>query len=206
MSFKRLPIVAFAILTMAILPYGTAQANEAAASLRLAAQLQRNGETGAALAIWTRWAERGDADAAYNLAVVHQHGDGIAVDFQQALRWYRIAAARGDRVAEYQLGLMYLTGQGVTVDEAEAHRWFIRNRQHHAHHAHTPQMQTWRAQAAALIQESDRRESLAAARASAAQVMADLRQRAGQFAPTALAAVSPGSQAQAHPRAGREPQ
>jgi TPR repeat protein len=170
-------------------PVWAASADE---DLRQAAKLLRQGETQAAIGIWTRWAEKGNLDAAYNLATVHRHGDGITVDYREAMKWYRFAAERGDRVSQYMVGQMYLEGQGVPADKEEAHRWFTLHRTHHAHHDHTSQMQAWRRQAAALIQERDLRESLAASRANADQVLADLRRRAGMEAAPALAETSIG--------------
>lgn len=153
--------------------------NEVDDDLRRAAKLQKNGSCSDAVAIWKRRAERGNADAAYNLAVIHQHGDGVAQDCAEALRWYRHAANLGDRISEYQIGLMYLNGEGVSADPDEAHRWLTGHRRHHAHHAHDEKMQTWRKQAAALIEAGDRREALAKSRADDAQVLAELKRRAG---------------------------
>ncbi|MDK9723602.1 MAG: sel1 repeat family protein [Sterolibacteriaceae bacterium MAG5] len=161
----------------------TAASNDVDADLRRAAKLQRNGDVAAATAIWKHWAERGNADAAYNLAVIHQHGDGVARDFAEALRWYRHAAHLGDRISEYQIGLMYLNGEGVTTDPEEAHRWLTGHRRHHVPHAHDEQMQAWRRQAAALIEASERREALAKSRANDAQVLAELRRRAAKPLP-----------------------
>jgi hypothetical protein len=160
--------------------------------LRHAAKLHKGGDTPAALIVWQRWAEKGNVDAAYNLAVIHQHGDDVAVAYREAMKWYRFAAERDDRVSQYMVGQMYLEGQGVPVDKEEAHRWFTAHRVHHAHHDHTAQMQAWRKQAAALIQESDLRESLAASRGNADQVLADLRRRAGMGATPPLADASAG--------------
>lgn len=159
--------------------------------LRRAAALHRGGETPAAMKIWRHWADRDDVDAAYNLAVIHHHGDGVARDDAQALKWYKFAAERDDAVAQYQVGLMYLNGQGVAADEQEAHRWFTLRRQHHAHHANSPQMLAWRAQAAAMIQDRDRRESLLAARGESERVMADLRRRAGLTSPLLASTAGP---------------
>ncbi|MCA1971751.1 MAG: sel1 repeat family protein [Caenispirillum sp.] len=172
-----------------------ARADEVGRALVEAARLHKGGETAAALAIWQRWAERGNVDAVYNLAVVHQHGDGVAVDYDRAMQWYRFAAERGDRVSQYMLGQMYLEGQGVPVDKEAAHRWFAAHRAHHAHHDHTPQMQAWRRQAAALIQERDLREALAASRQNGEAVVAGLRRRAGLEAAPPLADASAGDPA-----------
>lgn len=173
---------------LAILP--NVWAADVDADLRQAARLHRGGDTQAAMAIWQRWAERGDADSAYNLAVIHQHGDGVARDAAKALAWYRKAATQDDRVSQYQVGLMYLNGEGVKADEQEAHRWFTMHRGHHAHHADSPQMKAWRTQAAAMIQERDMRESLLASRRDGNEVVADLRRRAGLDPATTLAAAS----------------
>lgn len=147
--------------------------------LRQAAKLHKGGDTPAAMAIWQRWASQGNVDAAYNLAVIHQYGDGVPLDYREAMRWYRLAADKGDKVAQFQIGVMYQTGQGVEADAEEAHRWFTAHLQHHLHHEHEPQMMAWRQQAALLIAERDRREALAAGRKNSAQVLADLKRRAG---------------------------
>ena len=160
--------------------------------LRQAAKLHKNGETTQAVGIWQQWAGKGNADAAYNLAVIHQYGDGVALDYAKAMQWYRVAADQGDKVSQFQIGLMYQTGQGVAANEEEAHRWFTAHRKHHMHHMHTPQMAAWRDQARAMIDERDQREQLAAARKNSDQVLAELKQRAGIGAekPTATAALA----------------
>ena len=165
----------------ALLLAGTCFATHAAGvddDLREAARLHKGGDTARAVVIWKSWAER-NADAAYNLAVIHQYGDGVALDYAAAMQWYRVAAEQGDKVSQFQIGLMYQSGQGVAADAEEAHRWFTAHRRHHLHHAYEPQMVAWRQQARALIEERDRQEQLAAARRDGDRVLAELRQRAG---------------------------
>jgi hypothetical protein len=177
--------LALAALALAL----PASAGDTDAEMYQAAKLHRAGDTGAAVAIWRAQAAAGNADAAYNLAVIHQHGDGVARDLGEAIKWYRLAAEQGDKIAQFQIGLMYQRGEGVPADPEEAHRWFTRHRAHHVHHQHDPQMEAWRRQAAALIAERDRRESLVTARRDAAQVLADLQRRAAMVA--AAPAVAP---------------
>ncbi len=159
--------------------------------LREAAKLHRHGETARAVAIWQSWAAKGELDAAYNLAVIHQHGDGVPVDYAKALHWYRQAAEGGDKASQFQIGLMYQTGLGVEADTTVAHRWFTRHRRDHLHHAHEPQMVAWRAQALALIEARDRREQAVASAVDAAQVLADLKRRAGMSEATPALAAAP---------------
>ena len=160
--------------------------------MREAAMSLKGGDARHAVAIWEALAGKGNVDAAYNLAVIHQHGDGVPLDYAQAMRWYRQAADQGDKASQLQIGLMYQIGQGVAVDESEAHRWFTMHRKHHLHHEHEPKMVAWRQQALALIDERDRREQVAAARGSSLQVLAELKRRAGMSdeRPTATAALA----------------
>lgn len=164
-----------AVMMMFVCSANSASLDE---EMRLAAKLHKQAETPQAMAIWQRLSAQGSADAAYNLAVIHQHGDGVPVDHAKAMTWYRIAAEQGDKVSQFQIGLMYQTGQGVEANPAEAHRWFTMHRQHHLHHAHQPQMVAWRKQALALIEDRDRREMASRSKKEGQQVLADLKQRA----------------------------
>lgn len=177
MPVPRLAAI-FVILATA-LPVAAADADT---QLQRAATLHKAGDTPAAVAIWRGLAGTGSADAAYNLAVIHQHGDGVAKDAAEALKWYRLAAEQGDKVSQFQIGLMYQNGEGVPANAEEAHRWFTMNRAHHVHHQHDPKMQQWRRQAAELIAARDRREAFAASRRDGEQILAELKQRAATVA------------------------
>jgi hypothetical protein len=48
---------------------------------------------------------------------------GVAQDYAEALRLYRLAAAQGYADAQFYLGLMFCLGRGVAQDTAEAIRW-----------------------------------------------------------------------------------
>ena len=60
------------------------------------------------VAATTRGAESGQADAAdlFELAQRHHRGDGVPLDYAQALRLYRAAAAKGSEAARQMLGLI----------------------------------------------------------------------------------------------------
>ena len=154
-------------------------AADPATSFADAAKRHRAGDTAAAIAFWQPLAQKGDANAAYNQAGIHEHGDGVTKNLPEALKWYRIAAEKGDRESQSRLGTMYLNGEGTAKNEKEGWRWINEHRVAHLHHDHHPQMLAWRKQAAELIAARDMRENYLASRRNGEQVMADLRRRAG---------------------------
>ncbi|MDP1612512.1 MAG: hypothetical protein Q8M11_15780 [Sulfuritalea sp.] len=60
-------------------------ASDPAADFRDAAKRHRAGDTVAAMAVWLPLARKGDVNAAYNLAVIHEHGDGVTKNLGEAL-------------------------------------------------------------------------------------------------------------------------
>ena len=58
-------------------------------------------------------ANRGDAEAQFNLALCYDEGKGVAIDQAEAVRWYRRAADQGDASAQHNLGVCYSQGTGV---------------------------------------------------------------------------------------------
>jgi len=54
------------------------------------------------------------------------HGEGVAQSNEEALKWYRLAAAQGNADALYMLGVCYQHGQGVPRDLDEALRLYKR--------------------------------------------------------------------------------
>ena len=63
------------------------------------------------------WAQNWLADA-YLL------GQGVAQDYAEAAKWYRLAAQQGNSSAQSNLGAMYANGQGVVQDYVKAHSWY----------------------------------------------------------------------------------
>ncbi len=68
-------------------------------------------------------AEQGDADAQARLAEAHYLGLGVAQDFQESLRWARLAADQGSARGQGVLAAAYNTGRGVERNYEEALRW-----------------------------------------------------------------------------------
>jgi TPR repeat protein len=50
-------------------------------------------------------------------------GDGVAQNFTEAAKWYRLAAEAGHGEAQHKLGFLYAMGRGVPMDNAEAEKW-----------------------------------------------------------------------------------
>jgi len=69
-------------------------------------------------------AEKGDAQAQFNLALMHENGQGVVQDYAQAMSWYKLAAAQGHAKAQLNLAFMYAVGQGVVQDYAQAMSWY----------------------------------------------------------------------------------
>jgi len=69
-------------------------------------------------------AEKGDAQAQYQLGLMYAEGQGVARDEAEAVRWYRKAAEQAFALAQNDLGSMYARGRGVKQDYAEALRWY----------------------------------------------------------------------------------
>lgn len=68
----------------------------------------------------TKAAEQDHPNAAYNLAVMYQKGDGVQMNNEQAIYWYEKAAHAGLPNAQYNLGMIYFEGKLVKKDEQKA--------------------------------------------------------------------------------------
>lgn len=66
-----------------------------------------------------------DVAAQFELGARYLHGDGVAVDNFEALRWFKLAADSGNASAQYNIAVMYLNGIGVIRDPEEAVSWFL---------------------------------------------------------------------------------
>ncbi|MDG1074549.1 MAG: tetratricopeptide repeat protein, partial [Methylophilaceae bacterium] len=69
-------------------------------------------------------AEKGNAVAQLNLGFMYSSGQGVAQDYKEAVKWYRLAAEQGYVAAQTNLGFMYSSGQGVAQDYKEAVKWY----------------------------------------------------------------------------------
>ena len=67
--------------------------------------------------------EQKNSEAEFNMGVMYGTGKGVAVDYQEALRWYTKAARQGHGKAQTNLGVMYGTGKGVPQNNVMAYMW-----------------------------------------------------------------------------------
>ncbi len=82
-----------------------------------------HGDYRAALEQWGSLADKGSAQAQFNLAFMYDNGQGVAHDYDLAAEWYMAAAEQGHPAAAWNLGMMYTAGQGVPQDFVEAYKW-----------------------------------------------------------------------------------
>ena len=52
------------------------------------------------------------------------HGEGIAVDKHEGIKWYARSGEAGLAESQYILGLIYESGDGVPVDLHTAIKWY----------------------------------------------------------------------------------
>jgi TPR repeat protein len=55
---------------------------------------------------------------------MYYKGQGIALDYSEAMKWYRMAAEQHNLEAQFNLGVMYEEGRGVAQDRVRAHMWY----------------------------------------------------------------------------------
>ena len=74
--------------------------------MRAGIEAWQKGDTAGAVAIWRPLADKGDADAAFNLGQAYRLGKGVPLDLAQAQDWLDRAARKGHVDAQATLGLL----------------------------------------------------------------------------------------------------
>src|SRR5262249_355662 len=72
-----------------------------------AEEAYRSSEYAKALALAQPLAEAGDARAQSVLGLLYYRGRGVTLNYDEALKWFRSAAAQGDVAAQFYLGFMF---------------------------------------------------------------------------------------------------
>lgn len=68
-------------------------------------------------------AESREAQAQYELGIIYANGDGVEQNYQEAVKWLRLAAEQGSSAAQATLGGLYSVGDNVPQDYNEALKW-----------------------------------------------------------------------------------
>lgn len=77
-----------------------------AQSVKAGIEAWQKSDYAAAVAIWRPLAEKGDADAAFNLGQAYRLGRGVPINLTSAQSWFERAAAKGHIDAQTTLGLL----------------------------------------------------------------------------------------------------
>jgi TPR repeat protein len=83
-----------------------------------------HGDYATAVREWQPIADRGDANAEYNMGLLFACGQGVPLDYQKAAEWYRKAAEQGVAAAQFNLAVLYANGNGVPHSNQQAAEWF----------------------------------------------------------------------------------
>lgn len=75
-------------------------------------------------------AKAGNPEAQFRLGVMYGNGDGVGLDYEQALAWFGKAAAQGHENALITLAWMYANGAGVDADEDRARELYLKAAEH----------------------------------------------------------------------------
>ncbi len=94
--------------------------HSAAQSVKTGVEAWQRGDHEGAVAVWRPLAERGDADAAFNLGQAYRMGKGVPINLQAAQTWLSRAAETGHLDAQATLGLLLFD----SGDRTAALRWF----------------------------------------------------------------------------------
>ena len=71
-------------------------------------------------------ATAGDVEAQYIIGSMYRRGTGVAQDFEEAAKWFRLAAQQGHAPSQNALGLLYERGIGVEQMLEKAVYWYRR--------------------------------------------------------------------------------
>jgi TPR repeat protein len=69
-------------------------------------------------------ANKGEADAQHNLAMLYRLGKGVERDYKLSANWFRKAADQGVVDAQYYVGHSYDVGEGVSRNKKYAFVWY----------------------------------------------------------------------------------
>jgi TPR repeat protein len=75
-------------------------------------------------AVFQAGADHGNTVSMRILGILYYNGEGVAQDYEKALKWFQKGAHNGDTSSMSNLGSLYANGQGVAQDYAKARELF----------------------------------------------------------------------------------
>ncbi|MDD2829364.1 MAG: tetratricopeptide repeat protein [Sulfuricurvum sp.] len=72
---------------------------------------------------WTALANKGNAEAQFNLGVIYGAGLGTESNMDKAIGWYNKAATQNHPEAAYIMSIAYAKGQGIKEDKTASMQW-----------------------------------------------------------------------------------
>jgi uncharacterized protein len=118
MKHRIKTLCASGLLALAL--FGVASAGQLEDGLAAA----QRGDFAAAIELWRPLANKGDADALYNLGMAYCGGRGVPEDRIEGEKLVREPADRGNADAQEAVGIWFEYGEGVPQDIAQAILWF----------------------------------------------------------------------------------
>jgi hypothetical protein len=109
-----------------MLPLEMASINAVAGDLEDAVTAMHTGDFAEAYCIMKPLAERGNADAQYNIGWMYMNGYGLRVNDSLALKWWNKASSQGHTDASFSIGMLYSLGDGkVAKDSKQAIDYYL---------------------------------------------------------------------------------
>ena len=69
-------------------------------------------------------AEQNDLEAQNNLAYCYHYGDGVPVNYKEAVSWWTRVAEQGNMYGQYNLAVCYENGEGCSKNLYLARQWY----------------------------------------------------------------------------------
>lgn len=90
-----------------------------ATAMEDAMSAMRSGNFAEAYCILRPYAERGNADAQYNIGWMYLNGYGLAINDSLALEWWKRASQQGNVDANFSIAMLYSLGEGQVKKDME---------------------------------------------------------------------------------------
>lgn len=71
-------------------------------------------------------AKRGNIESQFHVGLSYYNGEIVSQDYDQAHKWFTMAAEQGNADAQFMLAGMYLKGKGVSQDNKRAVEWYTK--------------------------------------------------------------------------------